>query len=108
MSSSRNLRFLRSWEGLLSLILIVAILINIQLSPYFLHGDNLINLFGVSIEKIIVALPMAFIIINGEIDLSVASVTVQLAVNLWLLHREFASKLSAATAPIPQPVAAEM
>jgi len=77
MSSSpnrRNLHFLQNWEGLLSLILIVVILINIQLSPFFLHGDNLINLFGVSIEKIIVALPMAFIIINGEIDLSVASV----------------------------------
>ncbi|PYQ18743.1 MAG: hypothetical protein DMF81_23980 [Acidobacteria bacterium] len=39
--------------------------------------------------------------------LSVASVTVQLAVNLWLLHREFGRKLPSATAPVPQPVAAE-
>ena len=95
MSSSRNLRFLRSWEGLLSLILIVAILINIQLSPFFLHGDNLINLFGVSIEKIIVALPMAFIIINGEIDLSVASV-MGLAASLvaWLTGQGMAFPLA--------------
>ncbi len=69
-----NLRFLRSWEGLLTLILVIVVLLNIRLSPFFLHGDNLINLFGVSIEKIIVALTMTFIIINGEIDLSVASV----------------------------------
>jgi len=39
------------------------------------HGvNNMVNLFQLSIEKIIVALVMAFIIINGEIDLSVASV----------------------------------
>ena len=36
--------------------------------------DNLINLFQLSIEKIIVALVMTFVIINGEIDLSVASI----------------------------------
>ena len=35
---------------------------------------NQVNLFGLFIEKIIIALVMTFIIINGEIDLSVASV----------------------------------
>ncbi|MEP7286877.1 MAG: ABC transporter permease [Chloroflexota bacterium] len=74
MSSNRNWRFLLSWEGLLTFIVILVVLINIRLSPFFLHGDNLINLFGVSIEKIIVALVMTFIIINGEIDLSIASI----------------------------------
>jgi putative MATE family efflux protein len=38
--------------------------------------------------------------------LSVASVTVQLVVNLWLLHREFARKLPATPAPGAQPAAA--
>lgn len=85
---NRNFARLRSWEGLLTAILLVVILINIQLSPFFLHGDNLINLFGVSIEKIIIALTMTFIIINGEIDLSVASV-MGLAASLtaWLAER---------------------
>ena len=32
------------------------------------------NLFRLSIEKVIVAVIMTFVIINGEIDLSVASV----------------------------------
>jgi len=38
--------------------------------------------------------------------ISVASVTVQLVVNLWLLHREFARKLPAVPAAVPQPAAA--
>jgi len=37
---------------------------------------------------------------------SVASVTAQLAVNLWLLHREFAKKLPRAAAAATQPAAA--
>jgi rhamnose transport system permease protein len=43
-------------------------------SPYFLGVGNIVNLFQLSIEKIIVALMMTLIIINAEIDLSVASV----------------------------------
>jgi MATE family, multidrug efflux pump len=39
--------------------------------------------------------------------LSVASVTIQLCANLWLLRREFARKLPWAEASAPQPVAAE-
>ena len=42
-------------------------------SDAFLSIDNQINLFTLSIEKVIIALIMAFIIINAEIDLSVAS-----------------------------------
>ena len=38
--------------------------------------------------------------------LSVASVTIQLCANLWLLRREFARKLPWAAAPEPQPVPA--
>ncbi|NLE52216.1 MAG: ABC transporter permease, partial [Chloroflexi bacterium] len=44
------------------------------MSPHYLGTRNFVNLFQLSIEKIIVALIMTFIIINGEIDLSVASV----------------------------------
>lgn len=64
---------LRSWEGFLfgSLVLIIAV--NSYLSPQFMTLSNQINLFQLSIEKIIVALIMTFIIINAEIDLSVGS-----------------------------------
>jgi rhamnose transport system permease protein len=64
---------LKSWEGFLLLSLLVIIAINAGMSPEFLTLGNQINLFQLSVEKIIVALVMTFIIINGEIDLSVGS-----------------------------------
>jgi rhamnose transport system permease protein len=65
--------WLKSWEGLLLVILAVTLTSNVVLAPEFLTLQNQINLFQLSIEKIIVAVVMTFIIINGEIDLSVAS-----------------------------------
>jgi rhamnose transport system permease protein len=65
---------LMSWEGLLALILVVTIAANVMLAPQFLTVQNQVNLFQLSGEKIIVALVMTFVIINGEIDLSVASI----------------------------------
>lgn len=64
---------LRSWEGLLLVLLAAVIATNAIQSPVYLTPQNWINLFHLSIEKVTVALIMAFIIINGEIDLSVAS-----------------------------------
>jgi rhamnose transport system permease protein len=68
-----NMRRLIRWEGLLLAILLVVVAVNSTLSPAYLGVTNQVNLFQLSIEKIIVALAMAFVIINGEIDLSVAS-----------------------------------
>jgi rhamnose transport system permease protein len=66
--------FLRTWEGLLLMLLAVILTLNIFLAPNFMTLQNQINLFQLSNEKIIVALAMTFIIISAEIDLSVASV----------------------------------
>lgn len=65
---------LLQWETLLAIILVVVVIVNINLSPFYLGVQNQINLFQLSIEKIIVALVMTLIIINAEIDLSVASI----------------------------------
>ncbi|MBC7813119.1 MAG: ABC transporter permease, partial [Burkholderiales bacterium] len=65
---------LRSWEVLLLVILLVTIVINVSQSPVYASVGNIVNLFQLHSEKIIVALIMTFVIINGEIDLSVASV----------------------------------
>ena len=70
----RRLERLKSWEGLLLVILIVVVVFNALSTPHYLQVQNQINLFQLHIEKIIVALIMAFIIINAEIDLSVGSV----------------------------------
>lgn len=67
------LRRLRSWEGLLLLCLLVVLAYNISRVPNFLTIGNQINLFQLGIEKAIVILAMTFVIISGEIDLSVAS-----------------------------------
>jgi len=55
-------------------VLAITIVINVLLSPFYFGVDNFINLFWLSNEKIIVVVIMTFVIISGEIDLSVASV----------------------------------
>lgn len=66
--------WLRRWETLLLVVLIVVIVVNTRLSPFFFDLNNVANVFHLSIEKAFVVLLMTFVIINGEIDLSVASV----------------------------------
>jgi rhamnose transport system permease protein len=71
---------LASYEGFLFAVLVALLVINTLVLrdesgvPMFLTSDNLINMFQLSVEKIIMALVMTFVIINGEIDLSVASI----------------------------------
>ena len=67
------LKHLKSWEGFLAIILLVIVIVNSLISESFLSIENQINLFVLSIEKVIIVLIMAKIIINAEIDLSVAS-----------------------------------
>lgn len=86
MFSSFNRDIFKRWEVLLAVVLVIVILFNLSRSPIFLRVDNLTNLFVLHIEKIIVVLIMTLIIINGEIDLSVASVmglTACLVANLY-------------------------
>ncbi len=68
-----RLAWLKSWEGLLLIILILIVIFNAITTPHYLQVQNQINLFQLHIEKIIVAVVMTFIIINAEIDLSVGS-----------------------------------
>jgi rhamnose transport system permease protein len=67
-------RFLRTWEGLLLILLIVIVAANAISVQGYLQPQNQVNLLTLGIEKAIVALVMAFVIIGGEIDLSVASI----------------------------------
>lgn len=82
----RSMQWLKSWEGLLLVLVIIVIIINLIQSPFYLGIGNQINLFQLSIEKIILAVTMALIIINAEIDLSVASIMGLCAAVLAFLH----------------------
>lgn len=66
-------RFVRRWEFLLLVCLVVVLIYNSLRVSNFLTGQNQANLLQLSIEKAIVALIMTFVIMCGEIDLSVAS-----------------------------------
>jgi rhamnose transport system permease protein len=65
---------LQSWEGLLLAMLALIVGFNMMSTPYYFGVANFVNMFQLSVEKIIVALTMTLIIISGEIDLSVASI----------------------------------
>ncbi|OQY38095.1 branched-chain amino acid ABC transporter permease [Candidatus Atribacteria bacterium 4572_76] len=68
------LNIIWQWEIILLFIFIIVIIINSNLSPYFLDYTNLMNTTFNFIEKAIIALPMIFVIICGDIDISVASI----------------------------------
>jgi rhamnose transport system permease protein len=70
----QRLSWLKRWEGLLLGLLIATIIVNSLQSEFYLSVNNQMNTFQLFIEKIIVAIIMTLIIINGEIDLSVASI----------------------------------
>jgi rhamnose transport system permease protein len=74
------------WESLLLGVLLITIVVNVVLSPVYLGVGNFVNLFWLSIEKILVVIVMTFVIVNGEIDLSVASVMGFSAAVLATLH----------------------
>ena len=86
--------FFMRWEWVLVVFLIVVIIINSSISPYFLETRGLLDMTFHFMEKSIVALIMAFIIIMGQIDLSVASniamssvimgVSYQMGLNIWI------------------------
>ena len=61
-----------TWELLLIAILLGTVAFNISESTGYLGVDNFVNLFQLHIEKIIVVVSMTFVIVSGEIDLTVA------------------------------------
>jgi rhamnose transport system permease protein len=81
-----SLKQLWRWEGLLLIILLAIVMYNSLRTPGYLTVGNWVNMFQLSIEKIIVALIMTYIIINAEIDLSVASVMGLAACTIGFLY----------------------
>src|SRR5260221_6994599 len=96
MKAIARANWLKSWEFFLLVVFLGVVILNVSLSPYFLGLDNLVNVFQLSIEKIMIGLIMTLIIINGEIDLSVAGVMGLCAVVFgWLFQNGMALPLAA-------------
>lgn len=64
---------MRGWDVMLFVILVVVMTWNAIDTPGYASVQNQVNLLQLGIERSIVVLAMAFVIISGEIDLSVAS-----------------------------------
>jgi rhamnose transport system permease protein len=62
------------WEGMLGLIIIAMVIVFSNITPYFLDYFNLMNATFTFMEKAILALPMIFVILCGDIDISVAAI----------------------------------
>ncbi len=62
------------WETLLAILFISEVVIFSNLTPYFLDYFNLMNASFTFMEKAVMALPMIFVIMSGDIDISVASI----------------------------------
>jgi len=77
--------FLR-WEWMLVALIAIDVIINTQLSPFFLDAKNLARTSSDFMEIGLMMLPMLFIIITGNIDLSVASNMGMSASFIGLLH----------------------
>jgi rhamnose transport system permease protein len=67
-------RFFLQWEWMLVLIFVLINLINMNLSPYYLNPTSLRDATMSFLDKAFIVLPMVFVIILGEIDISVASI----------------------------------
>ena len=59
------------WEALLILIFLAVNIMNVCISPYYLNATNLFRNINNFMDKALIALPMAFILLLGDIDLSV-------------------------------------
>ena len=86
--------FFMKWEWLLVLIFIVFNIVIINITPHYVNVKSIFDATSIFVEKGMIALIMAFIIISKNIDLSVASmmalssvtmaVVYQSGVNMWV------------------------
>ncbi len=79
-----KLKSLLRWESMLGLVLIAEFLFFANVSPYFLDVWTLSDASYNFTERAIVALPLALLIIAGEIDISVAAIIALASVAMGL------------------------
>ncbi|RKX94119.1 MAG: ABC transporter permease [Spirochaetes bacterium] len=73
-TKSRIVDFITRWEFIIFALIVFEVIVFSNLTPYFLDTFNLLNTTFNFSEKAILALPMIFIILCGDIDISVAAI----------------------------------
>ncbi len=61
------------WESFLVILILLVVIVNSRLSPYFLDIQNLFRASSDFMEMGLMMLPMVLIIVTGNVDLAVAS-----------------------------------
>lgn len=84
MNAASKFSGLRRWESMLALVLIVEFITFASLSPYFLNIWTLSDATFNFTERAVIALPLALLIIAGEIDISVAAIIALASVAMGL------------------------
>jgi rhamnose transport system permease protein len=79
-----NTRGLLRWESVLALVLVLEFVLFSSISPYFLSVDTLSDASFNFTERALVALPLALLIIAGEIDISVGAIMALASVAMGL------------------------
>lgn len=77
--------FFFQWEWLLFVVFMAIHVVNANLSPYYL--DDLLGTTTTFLDKAFIVFPMVFVIIMGEIDISVGSIVALSAVLMGMAYK---------------------
>lgn len=84
MNKQARFSGLMRWESMLGLVLVLEVVLFATLSPYFLNVWTLSDATFNFTERAVIALPLALLIIAGEIDISVAAIIALASVAMGL------------------------
>lgn len=84
MNKQARFSGLMRWESMLGLVLVIEVVLFASLSPYFLNLWTLSDATFNFTERAVIALPLALLIIAGEIDISVAAIIALASVSMGL------------------------
>ena len=80
---------LLKWESILIIIFILVNIMNASISPYYLSSYGLFTAIrSFLIRGAFIVLPMAFVLLLGEIDISVGSITALSAVIMAVAYNK--------------------
>ncbi|MCS7241090.1 ABC transporter permease [Candidatus Caldatribacterium sp.] len=75
------------WEWLLFVLILGAFFVNVRLSPYFWNYRSFMDALSVFLEAGFMVFPMVMVLVAGDIDISVASITALSSVLMALAHK---------------------